>query len=426
MVQWFRFLKHNQPLDVYFFAVPYLSLNLMGYWPGRREERLPIRALVHFVILAIGVLTELHAGLRFLDQQQITLALETLCPAGTSAVTLLKMFLMLRYRSDLCDMWTRLRELLFEIQLERPEQRRIRLRHSVMAARINFWPLSTGFFTCTTYNLKPILMAVVLFLQQRGDQILWVTPFNMTMPPVLLRSPFFPATYIFIAYTGYVTIFMFGGCDGFYFEFCAHISALFEVLQAEIQAIFRPYKGDYFQILSNHYKSSYIFYFLDHLQLSPLQLYNLEQQLRGVIIKHNAIIDLTKFFRERYAIITLAHFVSAGMVIGFSMVNLLTVGTNGLGALLYVAYTIAALSQLLVYCYGGTLVAESSVELSRVTGSCPWHLLPPVQRRLVLLLILRSQRALTMAVPFFSPSLATFASILQTSGSIIALVKSFQ
>ncbi|KAH8376000.1 hypothetical protein KR200_011673 [Drosophila serrata] len=406
MVQWFRFLKRNQPLAVYFFAVPYLSLNLMGYWPGKREERLPFRALVHFVILAIGVLTELHAGLLFLDQQQITLALETLCPAGTSAVTLLKMFLMLRYRSDLCDIWTRLRELLFEIQKERPEQRRIRLRHSVMAARINFWPLSTGFFTCTTYNLKPILMALVLFLQQRGDQILWVTPFNMTMPPVLLRSPFFPLTYIFIAYTGYVTIFMFGGCDGFYFEFCAHISALFEVLQAEIQAVFKPYK--------------------DLLQLSPLQLYNLEQEMRSIIIKHNSIIDLTKFFRKRYAIITLAHFVSAGMVIGFSMVNLLTVGTNGLGALLYVAYTIAALSQLLVYCYGGTLVAESSVQLSRVMGSCPWHLFSPVQRRLVLLLILRSQRALSMAVPFFSPSLATFASILQTSGSIIALVKSFQ
>ncbi|KAH8235445.1 hypothetical protein KR032_000362, partial [Drosophila birchii] len=406
IMQWFRFLKRDQPLAIYFFAVPYLSLNLMGYWPEKREERLPWRAPVHFIILAIGVLTELHAGLRFLDQQQITLALETLCPAGTSAVTLLKMFLMLRYRSDLCDMWTRLRELLFEAQLERPEQRQIRLRHSLMAARINFWPLSTGFFTCTTYNLKPILMALVLLLQQRGDQILWVTPFNMTMPPVLLKSPFFPLTYIFIAYTGYVTIFMFGGCDGFYFEFCAHISALFEVLQAEIQAIFKPYK--------------------DQLQLSPLQLFNLEQHLRAVIIRHNAIIDLTKFFRERYAIITLAHFVSAGMVIGFSMVNLLTVGTNGLGALLYVAYTIAALSQLLVYCYGGTLVAESSVEVSKVTGSCPWHLLSPVQRRLVLLLILRSQRALTMAVPFFSPSLATFASILQTSGSIIALVKSFQ
>jgi len=64
------------------------------------------------------------------------------------------------------------------------------------------------------------------------------------MPKVLLNYPFFPLTYIFIAYTGYVTIFMFGGCDGFYFEFCAHLSALFEVLQAEIESMFRPYTGE--------------------------------------------------------------------------------------------------------------------------------------------------------------------------------------
>ncbi|XP_017084727.1 odorant receptor 10a [Drosophila eugracilis] len=406
MANWFRFLKRDQQLNVYFFAVPKLSLDIMGYWPGNIDNRLPRRSIVHFVILAIGVITEIHAGLRFLDQQQITLALETLCPAGTSAVTLLKMFLMLRYRQDLSAMWKRLRSLLFDLKAEQPDQREIRLRHSIMAARINFWPLSTGFFTCTTYNLKPILIAIVLFLQHRSEDFVWFTPFNMTMPRVLLSSPFFPLTYIFIAYTGYVTIFMFGGCDGFYFEFCAHLSSLFEVLQAEIRSIFKPYK--------------------DHLELTPLQLYNLEERMRAVIIRHNAIIELTRFFRERYTIITLAHFVSAAMVIGFSMVNLLAVGNNGLGALLYVAYTIAALSQLLVYCYGGTLVAENSTELCRVVFSCPWQLLKPSQRLLVQLLILRSQRPMSMAVPFFSPSLATFAAILQTSGSIIALVKSFQ
>ncbi|XP_039498076.1 odorant receptor 10a [Drosophila santomea] len=406
MSKWFRFLQRDQQLDVYFFAVPRLSLNIMGYWPGKSGDTLPWRSLIHFVILSIGVATELHAGLRFLHQQQITLALETLCPAGTSAVTLLKMFLMLHYRQDLSTMWYRLRSLIFDPNWQRLEQQDIRMSYSVMAARINFWPLSAGFFTCTTYNLKPILIAMVLCLQKRCEEFVWFTPFNMTMPNVLLSSPFFPLTYIFIAYTGYVTIFMFGGCDGFYFEFCAHLSALFEVLQAEIESIFTPYK--------------------DLLELSPVQLYTLEQKMRSVIIRHNAIIDLARFFRERYTVITLAHFVSAAMVIGFSMVNLLTLGNNGLGAMLYVAYTIAALSQLLVYCYGGTLVAESSTELCQAMFSCPWQLFKPKQRRLVHLLILRSQRPISMAVPFFSPSLATFAAILHTSGSIIALVKSFQ
>ncbi|XP_017088375.2 odorant receptor 10a isoform X1 [Drosophila bipectinata] len=413
MSRWFRFLNKNEPLSVYFFAVPRNSLNLMGYWPGggaekkdKKNKNPPLRAYVHFVILAIGVFTELHAGMRFLHQEELTLALETFCPAATSAVTLLKMFLMWRYRQDLASMWCRLRSLLFETGRERPDQQEIRLRHSLLAVRINCWPVSAGFLTGSIYNIKPVMIALVLYLQQRSDENVWVTPYNMTMPPFLLKSPFFPFTYLFTAYTGYVTIFMFGGCDGFYFEFCSHVSALFEILQSETKAIFKPYK--------------------DRLTIDSEEALHLEQQLRAIVVRHNAVIDLTKSFRQRYAIITLAHFVSAAMVIGFSMVNLLTVGGIGLGVILYVAYTIAAASQLLVYCYGGTLVAESSLGLARILFACPWNICWPNQRRYVQLLILRSQRALTMAVPFFSPSLAAFASILQTSGSIIALFKSFQ
>ncbi|XP_030380794.1 odorant receptor 10a [Scaptodrosophila lebanonensis] len=403
MVEHFKFLRRNQPLKLYFFAVPRLCLGIMGYWPVDVQNR----AYFNFLVLGIGVATELHAGFSFLKQAQITLALETLCPAVTSAVTLLKMFLMLRYRRDLAYVLARLNQLLFGLQSElgsRQEKRVIMRRHCMLAARLNFWPLSTGFFTCTTYNLKPLLIALLLYRQ--GHEVVFNPPFNMTMPRLMLQSPFFPLTYMFIAYTGYVTIFMFGGCDAFYFEFCTHTAALFKSLQADLRGLFQPYG--------------------DHLELSAEQCLHIERGLLMLIRRHNEIIELTIFFRQRYTIITLAHFLSAGVVIAISIIDLLTVSDNGLGTLLYVAFTVAALSQLLIYCYGGTLVAESSARLAIVVGSCPWQLCKPRQRRYILLLILRSQRAVSMEVPFFVPLLATFASILQTSGSIIALAKSFQ
>ncbi|XP_030567035.1 odorant receptor 10a isoform X2 [Drosophila novamexicana] len=399
----FRFLYRNQPLSLYYYAVPRLCLNLMGFWPGPLQWR----ALVHFVVLAIGVATELHAGFSFARAGKITMALETFCPAGTSAVTLLKMFFMLRYRQDLLYVLTHQRQLLFQKKPLSVEKKQLMRRHSEMAARFNFWPLSAGFFTCTMYNLKPILLAMLLYLQGRSDAIAWsTTPFNMTMPRWLLHAPYFPLTYMFIAYTGYVTIFMFGGCDAFYFEFCVHTATLFNFLQADTRALFRPYKG--------------------LAQMIGLRSTRFEASLVQLIERHNKIFELTHFFRQRYAIITLAHFVSASMVIGFSIFNLLTVGGSGLGTLLYVGYTVAALSQLVIYCYGGTLVTESSAQLATVMSTCPWHLCLPKHRLYVYLFIMRSQRALTMAVPFFSPSLGTFAAILQTSGSIIALAKSFQ
>ncbi|EDV99835.1 odorant receptor 10a [Drosophila grimshawi] len=400
----FRFLYGDQPLQLYFYAVPHLCLNLMGYWPDMLDA-LQQRALFHFVVLGVGVATEIHAGLQFAQNGEISLALETFCPAGTSAVTLLKMYLMLRYRNDLFNVLANLRQMLFDGASQSDEKQKIMRKHLLMASRFNFWPLSAGFFTCTMYNLKPLILALLQYWGQ-AEQIKWDMPFNMTMPSFLLHAPLFPVTYIFIAYTGYVTIFMFGGCDTFYFEFCVHIATLCNFLEVDIRALFRPYDGLQ--------------------QMDDLRGTLFVGCLVRLIKRQNDIIELTAFFRQRYWIITLAHFLSASMVIAFSIVELMINGGNGLGTLLYIGYTVAALSQLFIYCYGGTLVAENSLHLATVMSSCPWHICQPRHRRYIMLFIMRSQRALTMAVPFFSPSLVTFAAILQTSGSIIALAKSFQ
>lgn len=182
MTIYFQYLRRNQPLLLYYYAVPRLCLNIMGYWPGP-SGTLQWRAVVHFIILAIGVLTELHAGFAYAKSNQLTLALETFCPAGTSAVVLLKMFFLLRYRTDLFYVVTEQQDLLYGLD---PKTRNtlhkeeIIRKHSLMAARFNFWPLSAGFFTCTTYNLKPLLLALLLFMQGRRDEIIWDMPFNMT------------------------------------------------------------------------------------------------------------------------------------------------------------------------------------------------------------------------------------------------------
>lgn len=51
----------------------------------------------------------------------------------------------------------------------------------------------------------------------------------------------------------------------------------------------------------------------------------LEWRLVQFIKRHNDIIELTRFFCKRYTVITLAHFVSAGIVIGASIFDLMTV-----------------------------------------------------------------------------------------------------
>ncbi|KAH8387793.1 hypothetical protein KR093_009481 [Drosophila rubida] len=429
MAKLFWFLRRDQPLELYFYVVPKLCLGIMGYWPGPNDKR-RWSAYINFVVLAVGVATELHAGFMSARCNQISLALEILCPAFTSAVTLLKMFLMLRYRQHLYYMVAQQRELLFGSGIA-GEAYEIMRKNVLMATRFNFWPVSAGFSTCSLYILKPLLLALLLYVQGRIDEMVWILPFNNTVPSVLLRSPYLLPTFVLSAYTGYITIFMFGGCDAYYFEFCVHTGTLFKSLQQDVQALFQPYEGELYLP-----------------RIDGVHAAHFERALVLLIERQNRIIELTHFFCQRYRTITLLHFVSASLVIAFGIFNLLTVGGSGLGTLLYVSYTVAALSQLLIYCYGGTLVAESSMELAVVMSTCPWQLCQPRLRRYVHLFILRSQRAVTIAVPFFSPSLVTFAAvcaplancilysfpldcwhsfqILQTSGSFIALAKSFQ
>lgn len=182
MTIYFQYLRKNQPLERYYYAVPRLCLNMMGYWPGPKGT-MEWRAVVHFIILAIGVITELHAGFTAARSNQLTLALETFCPAGTSAVVLLKMFFLLRYRNDLFYLVNHQKDLLDGLEpssRNTPQKEGIVREHSLMAARFNFWPLSAGFFTCTTYNLKPLLLALLLYMRGQREEIVWNMPFNMT------------------------------------------------------------------------------------------------------------------------------------------------------------------------------------------------------------------------------------------------------
>ncbi|XP_005178484.1 odorant receptor 10a [Musca domestica] len=401
-----RFLSRSNPLKEYYFYVPRICLQLMGFWPGSpRSRRILCWAVFNFIILLVGVVTELHAGFSYLNYD-LEKGLDTLCPAGTSAVTVLKMILISYYRQDLEAVLKKMHQMLYGCNEKDMEHKavynRIIRQSSVMAARVNFAPFLAGFITCTAYNLKPLILVWIFW--SKGKDLMWLTPFNMTMPKFLLEGPLYPLAYIFTAYTGYVTIFTFGGSDALYFEYCTHIATLLKMLQTDVKLLFRKFEGK--------------------LTLTPTEAAYVEEQLILIIKRHNVIIEMTDFFRKRYSIITLAHFVSASMVIGASIFEMLTY--TGFGRFIYLGYTVAALSQLAVYCYGGTLVAENSIYLATVVFKCNWYICDPKLRRIILMIICRSQKSLNMSVPFFSPSMSTFASILQTSGSIIALASSFQ
>ena len=96
---------------------------------------------------------------------------------------------------------------------------------------------------------------------------------------------------------------MFAGCDAFYFEFCSHTAALLKMLQADIENLFEMFQN---KLVLNEMENLYV-----------------QHRLHMIVKRHNEIIALTHFFHSRYIVITLAHFVSASLVIGISIFDLI-------------------------------------------------------------------------------------------------------
>uniref|UniRef100_A0A1I8P3P3 Uncharacterized protein n=1 Tax=Stomoxys calcitrans TaxID=35570 RepID=A0A1I8P3P3_STOCA len=186
----FDFLARTTNLEKYYFYVPKICLRVMGFWPASpRTQLINVWSVFNFLILLIGVLTELHAGFSLLSTN-LEKALDTLCPAGTSAVTVLKMILISYYRKDFILVLEKMHQMLFGDYRKDNKYvlayKRIIRHHSVMAARVNFTPFLAGFITCTAYNLKPLVLAWIFW--SKGKEIVWLTPFNMTILALVVSS----------------------------------------------------------------------------------------------------------------------------------------------------------------------------------------------------------------------------------------------
>lgn len=107
----FEVLSNKLTIEEQFFKTPEHALRRVGCWPEIVFNwRAVLWSLVHFLFLSAGAYGETFYGLVKLSD--LTLALETFCPAITKLVTVIKMLIFLIYRHDMKRLILRLKELL--------------------------------------------------------------------------------------------------------------------------------------------------------------------------------------------------------------------------------------------------------------------------------------------------------------------------
>ncbi|KAH8248711.1 hypothetical protein KR032_002399 [Drosophila birchii] len=388
----------------HFYRIPRFSARIVGIWPEMRRSSGPwythLLFVFAFLVVLVGAVGEVSYGCVHLDD--LVVALEAFCPGTTKAVCVLKLWVFFRSSRQWAVLIQRLKSMLWAAHRE--EGQRMLVALATTASRLSLLLLSSGTATNTAFNLQPLIMGLYRWLFELPGQI--ELPFNIILPAFAVQPPLFPVTYVLLTASGACTVFAFSFVDGFFLCSCLYICGVFRLLQQDIRRIFADLHGESVDVFTEAMNAE------------------VRQKLADIVERHNAIIDLCTDLTRQFTVIVLMHFLSAAFVLCSTILDIM-LNTSSLSGLTYICYSIAALTQLFLYCFGGNHVGESSAAVADVLYDIEWYKCDARTRKMILMILRRSQRAKTIAVPFFTPSLPAFGSILSTTGSYITLLKTF-
>nr|XP_012219947.1 PREDICTED: odorant receptor 2a-like [Linepithema humile] len=170
-------------------------------------------------------------------------------------------------------------------------------------------------------------------------------------------------------------------------------------------------------------------------QLTVKNIENREEQsiviaIRKIILKHQKIINFTEMIENIYTYIGLILFVSNSMLIcsiGFLIVA--AIGTDDAAEQIIKCVLFFTLTNLeaFIFCYAGEYLKTKSKAIEFATYSCAWYNLKPKDSRVLLFIISRSQKQLTLtAGKMMDLNLESFASIMNASGSYLSVLLAMQ
>nr|XP_016934591.1 odorant receptor 22c [Drosophila suzukii] len=394
----------------HFYRIPRLSGRLVGIWPQRirrieggvsgRPWHAHFLFVFAFAVVLMGAIGEVSYGCVHLDN--LVVALEAFCPGTTKAVCVLKLLVFFRSNRRWAELVERLRLMLW--QSRREEGQRMLVGLATTANRLSLLLLASGTATNAAFNLQPLIMGLYRWVSDLPGQV--ELPFNIILPAFAVQPGLFPLTYVLLTASGACTVFAFSFVDGFFVCSCLYICGVFRLVQQDIRRIFADLHGDTVDVFTEAMNAE------------------VREKLAEVVERHNAIIDFCTDLTRQFTVIVLMHFLSAAFVLCSTILDIM-LNTSSLSGLTYICYIIAALTQLFLYCFGGNHVGESSAAVADVLYDIEWYKCDARTRKVILMILRRSQRAKTIAVPFFTPSLPALGSILSTAGSYITLLKTF-
>ncbi|XP_076756327.1 odorant receptor 85b-like [Xylocopa sonorina] len=152
--------------------------------------------------------------------------------------------------------------------------------------------------------------------------------------------------------------------------------------------------------------------------------------IKNLIAKHQRIVNLFENIEDIFTIISFLQFffnITAMCFVGFILVT--SLGSDQASTVISkcLPYYIALNFEALILCYTGEYLSSKSENIGWVAYNSNWYELTMYENRTLLLLILRSQKPLTLTIgKFMNLSLETFANMLKASASYISVLHAME
>ncbi|XP_025164028.1 putative odorant receptor 92a [Harpegnathos saltator] len=152
--------------------------------------------------------------------------------------------------------------------------------------------------------------------------------------------------------------------------------------------------------------------------------------IKKIIQKHQKIIYFTENIETLYIFIALLQFVSNVIMIcilGFLVITALDNPNATEKIMRSLSYYSVTNLEAFIFCYAGEYLINKSKAIGYAAYDSAWYDMEPKHRRILLLIILRSQKQLTLTIgKLMDLSLQRFTSIMNSAGSYISVLMAMQ
>ncbi|XP_037945273.1 odorant receptor 82a-like [Teleopsis dalmanni] len=321
----------------------------------------------------------------------LTLATASLSIVLTNMLTVIKMITFLMYKQRFMELMEQFGEMFNAAHVSEVK------RGLTVANKIAMKLVKLYYFSVSSTGLYFMIGPLVKIIWSKINHktIIRDLPMPMRFNFDFVSTPGYEFGYV---YTGFVTmtVVMYASAiDGLFLSFTINLRSHFQALQFFIQTnkFRRSDKAAQYDI------SKYIDY-------------------------HVLLLDLSNKVRQIYKPIVFGQFLLTSVQVCVIIYQLVTHLDTLLVLVVYCTFLAAILLQLFIYCYGGEILKVESSMVGVSVQLSNWYLLTPKTRRMLLLVMLRSQREVVIKAGFYEASLANFMVILRAAMSLITLIQS--